>query len=752
MSSHKNDRGVRVVGGLSRLLLGRVPPLTRTVGLVSALATSSVARAQPPATPATAAPAVTDGAPAAEAIQLPTVSVEGKADTYQTVSSQIDRIATPILDTPQTIAVVPEQVMDEQRATTVRDALRNVSGITMSAGEGGRQGDTFILRGFSGQNDVFRDGSRDLGWFTRDTFNLEGVEVFFGPSSVVFGRGSTGGAINLVTKTPKRGTFAEANLIAGTAPTGRAEADINLAISPRVQLRLNAAGQLAKVAERDRVEENRGAVAPSVRVYLADRSTLTVDYLYQRERSVPDYGQPFFNGQPVSTSLGVPRNTFYGVAGSDAEHVDAHVATARLDHQLAEGVKLSNITRFGVVDRFARPTAPSTVTGDVPAMMTVSRQRFETETDNVNVVNQTDLRLDFQTGFVKHTASVGLELSRERRKQTRYNLSILGPEGAATSITGNLLDPDPRPDLSLLERLFNNSTRGILLTAAAYAADQIQLGRYLEVLGSLRLDALRASYTAVNAMNVYSALERRDTLVNWRGGLVVHPIPLTSVYATLGSSSNPSAEGGTLSDATASLEPERNLAAELGAKADLLESRLSLGGSLFQIDKQNARVPGADPLGPPTVLAGKQRVQGLSFGAAGTIIERWKLFGNYTFLRSRIRSHTSPYLVGQALPSTPAHSLSLWTTVNPFGRFTVGGGAVYQAATAVNNPTSAMQLLNEVPSFWRLDAFASYGWKKMDLQLNLANLTNALYYDQTSGSRAVPARGLTAMLSTRLRY
>jgi catecholate siderophore receptor len=659
-------------------------------------------------------------------------------------------VATALVDTPQTVAVVPEQVMEEQRATTVREALRNVSGITMSAGEGGRQGDTFILRGFSGQNDVFRDGSRDLGWFTRDTFNLEGVEVFFGPSSVVFGRGSTGGAVNLVTKTPKRGNFGEANLIAGTAPAGRIEGDVNYAASSRVQLRVNAMGQLAKVAERDRIEENRGAVAPSLRVYLTDHSTLTVDYLYQRERSVPDYGQPFFAGRPVSVTLGVPRNTFYGVAGSDTEHVDAHVATARFDDELGAGVRLSNATRFGVVDRFARPTAPNALTPD-DNPTSVGRQRFETDTANVNMINQTDLRLAFSTGPVKHAANLGLELARERRNQTRYNLSLMGPNGA-TNISGDLLEPDPRPDLSLLSRLFQSSTKGVLLTAAAYAADQIQIGRYLELLGSLRLDSFAANYTSVNAMGVYTALERKDILVNWRGGLVVHPVPLTSLYAMLGSSSNPSAEGGTLSEATVSLDPEKNVASEVGAKADLFESRLSLGGSLFRIEKQNARVPGTDPMGPPQVLAGKQRVQGVNVGAAGTILERWRLFGNYTFMRSRIREHTTPYLIGQSLPSTPAHSLSLWTTVTPFEGLSLGGGVVYQATTAVNNPTSAMQLLNEIPSFWRFDAFASHSWRKVDVQLNLANLTNALYYDQTSGSRAVPGRGLTALLSTRLRY
>jgi len=743
---------LRTIDGISRKVRGAFPPLTRTIGLVSALAAGSAARAdQPPAPPAASgAPASVNTEVGQDPIVLPAVPVEGRTDPYRSESSQLARLPTALVDTPQTVAVVPEQVMDEQRATTVREALRNVSGITMTAGEGGRQGDTFILRGFSGQNDVFRDGSRDLGWFTRDTFNLEGVEVFFGPSSVLFGRGSTGGAVNLVTKAPRRGTFAEASLIAATAPQGRLEADVNHAVSDRLQLRVNAMGQMARVAGRDLVEENRAGFAPSLRVGLGHRTWLTFDYLYQRERSVPDYGQPFFEGAPVSTALGVPRSTFYGVEDSDTERVDAHVATARLETHFGGGVRLANTTRFGAVDRFARPTSPSLAAGNSTS---VSRQRFETETDNLNLSNQTDLRLSFATGFARHTANVGLELAREGRAQNRHNYQVPGAMGGANqNLSGDLRQPDHRPDLSAMSRVFGNSSDSLLLNAAVYAADQVSLGRFVEVLGSLRLDAFGADHDTTNAAGMVTRLHSRDVLVNWRGGLVLHPIEATSLYGMVGSSSNPSAEAGTLSDATYSLDPEKNLVTEVGAKAELLDARLGLGGSAFRIDKSNARVPGTDPMGPPQVLAGKQRVQGFNLGASGSPGQIWRLFGSYTYLQSRIRAHTSEYLIGQALPSAPRHSLSLWSTVTLFERLVLGGGAVYQAKMAINNPANAMTALNQVPGYWRFDGLASYAWTKVDLQLNVANLTNALYYEQASGSRAVPGRALTAMLSTRIRY
>ncbi|MHA7631198.1 TonB-dependent receptor plug domain-containing protein [Corallococcus sp. M7] len=216
------------------------------VGLASALAAGGAVAQETPVTGETAAPVqesrpaetapVGQEAPAPErtpesaptgetaaqanqddAYVLPEVSVEGETEKYNVTEPSLARLPRPLVDTPQTITVVPERVMEEQQATTLRDALRNVSGITVTAGEGGRQGDSFSLRGFSAQTDTLRDGVRDLGWFTRDTFNLEGVEVYFGPSSVLFGRGSTGGAINLVTKKARKGSFMDLRLSGGTS-------------------------------------------------------------------------------------------------------------------------------------------------------------------------------------------------------------------------------------------------------------------------------------------------------------------------------------------------------------------------------------------------------------------------------------------------------------------------------------------------------------------------------------------------------
>ncbi|WP_342381856.1 TonB-dependent siderophore receptor [Myxococcus stipitatus] len=761
--SKSRSAGIRSSVGHVGGVRAALKPWGPAVGLVSALAAGGAVAQEPAAeTPRPEAPVEASAAPVEQApastdsrqgteghFVLPTMEVQGETESYQVRESALPKVQKALVNTPQSVTVVPEAVMEEQRATTVRDALRNVSGITMSAGEGVRQGDSFMLRGFSAQNDVSRDGARDLGWFTRDTFNLEGVEAYFGPSSVLFGRGSAGGAINLVTKKPKRTSFQEVALSGGTAPTGRVDADINQVLSEDLQLRLNVMGQLSSTAGRDVVKDNRVGVAPSLRYKLAERTTLEMDYMFQREDGIPDYGMPYFNGSPVTESLDVPRENFYGVK-SDKERVDAHVATARVTQGLGESFQFTNTLRFGRVDRFASPTAPRGLT-PAGAPTTIGRQRFQTETDNSYVANQTAVGGELKTGFLEHSANAGVELTWEKRSQGRFNLNAVGlPTGP--NLPADLFNPDSDPDLSAVSPVFSSASVSVQRTLGLYIADQIELGPYVELLGSVRWDVFNTDYISTAATGAKTRLRSSDHLLNWRAGVVLKPVEKVSVYGMYGTSASPSAELGTLAADTVSLDPEKNAIIEAGAKADLLEDRLGVTAAVFRINKTDARVPNTNPEGPPQVLAGEQRVQGLNLGVSGTIVERWQVLANYTLMDSAIVEHTTPHMVGQRLPNTPRHSISLWTTYSPLKDFTVGGGAIYQDVTSVNNPTSATAVTNYVPNFWRFDAFASYAFGKALVQLNVYNLTDTLYYDQYYAGHAVPAEGMSALLTARYRF
>jgi catecholate siderophore receptor len=380
----------------------------------------------------------------------------------------------------------------------------------------------------------------------------------------------------------------------------------------------------------------------------------------------------------------------------------------------------------------------------------VGRQRFETQTNNGYLIEQADLRAAFTTAFLEHALSAGVELARETRDQSRDNLQIPGAGGP--NLQADLFNPDPTPDVSALARVFSSSSQTDQTTFALYASDQAKLTSWLELLVALRFDLFRTDYETETATVPLRSLSLTDRLFNWRAGLVVHPLETISVYAMGGTSANPSAEVGVVASGTESLKPELSRSVEVGAKAELLKGRLGLGGSVFRVDKTDARVPNTDPLGPPQILAGRQMVDGVSLGLSGNVLDRWRAFLSYTLMRSAILEHTNAYLIGQSLPNVPRHSGSLWTTCEVMDDLTVGGGVAYQSETAVNNPASEAVAFNRVPRYWRLDAFARYAFGVSEIQLNVNNLTDALYYEQLAPNRAVPADGLSANLTLRVRF
>ena len=212
---------------------------------------------------------------------------------------------------------MPEKLIREQAGTTLRDALRNVPGITVAAGEGGgAQGDVFILRGFNARNDTYLDGVRDSGSYFRDSFNLDSVEVLKGPSSTFFGRGSTGGAINQVSKRPRLDPSYEGIFSGGSGPLFRGTLDINQPLPqtlPNAALRLNFMAHSDDIVGRDRVDLKRLGFAPSISFGLGTPTQLTLSYLLQHEDNIPDYGFPYVNGKP----LRIDRNNFYGLSKED---------------------------------------------------------------------------------------------------------------------------------------------------------------------------------------------------------------------------------------------------------------------------------------------------------------------------------------------------------------------------------------------------------------------------------------------------
>ncbi|MGF7209430.1 catecholate siderophore receptor [Skermanella aerolata] len=671
------------------------------------------------------------GAASEEVETLGPVTVTG-TEARNTMERQpsLDRLPSSIQDTPQGISVVPQELIEQKNITTLREAVRNVPGISINAGEGGAQGDTLTIRGFSARGDLFVDGARDPGQYNRDTFNIDSIEVLKGPSSLLFGRGSTGGVINMVTKAPTLERFNSAEISLGNGPFYRGTADVNLPVGPTSAIRLNVMGQDSDTVGRDLVEQRRWGVAPSIGIGLGTDTQFTLSYLHQEEDNRPDYGLPYVFGRPAPVSL----DTFYGLS-DDKEDVTVDLLTAKLDHVATDWLKVSNTLRAGYYTRDATTTAPrvNAPIGTPLSAIRVNRSRPSLDSETLTVNNQTTATANFTTGPLGHTLVAGVELGYDDTDTKRFGFTGLP--------TASLFDPDPNAGVGTPRGLTTN-TSADATTVGVYAFDQIKLTEEWSIIGGVRWDRFDAeSEEKVAGLS----LDRTDNMWSTRAAVVYEPTDQQTYYASYGTSFNPSAEFVSLSAAQVGLSPEKNRTFEAGAKFSLFDDRIGLGGSLFRIEKTNART--VDPTNAAvTILDGEQRVDGFEFEANGRITDRWSVLAGYTYLDGEI-TEANDATEGKTLQNTPKHSGFGWTTYEVAEGLEVGAGAYYVGTRFANNTNTA-----KVPDYWRLDAMVSYTINDVRFALNGYNLADEDIYEGVYQGHVIPGAGRTFLLSASARF
>jgi len=675
--------------------------------------------------------------------KIVTLELEGVAASVEVlgrITPSSPKYTEPLRDTPQTITVIPKAVIEEQGATTLRDVLRNVPGLTMTAGEGGvPAGDNLTLRGFSARNDIFIDGARDLGPQSRDPFNLEQVEVVKGPGSAFTGRGSAGGSINLVSKAPTVNRFFAGTVSFGSDATKRFTGDVNIPIKDRTAFRLNLLAHDSGVAGRDVVENQRWGVAPSVLFGLGTRTRLTLSYFYMGQDNIPDYGIPWVTAtHNVLANLRdkpapVPRENFYGLKSRDFEKMRSDLATAKIERDFNDSVTLRNQFRFGYSTRDSVTTSPRFAS---PDSLVINRNGPSWITEDKVWDNQTDLRARFSTARIEHSLVTGLALTHENN--LRRTRAVTGTP------TTTLNNPDPYQPFTGVISVGPNVGDVTGKSVSLYAFETAKLGKYVELNGGLRFD--RFDVDGVNT--ALAPVERVDEMVSWRAGVVVKPKEEGSVYVSYGTSLSPSLEGLSYGTANTAIEPEKTYNLEVGSKWDLISERLSVNGAIFRVEKTNARTPPLLPDDPPQVLQGRQRAQGVELGASGGITRAWRVFGGYTFLDSEIVKSNNAAEVGKEIQNAPRHSFNIWTTYQLPHRITLGGGPRFVGRRFGNNTNT-----RQVESYWMLDAMASFPVsRRLDLRLNLYNLTNEHYFDRLGGGHLIPGAGRSVMVSTGFRF
>jgi catecholate siderophore receptor len=718
-------------------------------------------------------------------MQLPPISVEGAgpgAGDYKVDQPALPKLTQPLVDTPQTIDTMSRQLMDDQGATTMRDVLRNVPGISIAAGEFGAQGDSLTIRGFTARNDIYLDGMRDYGSYYRDPFYLEDIQVLKGPSSILFGRGSTGGIVEQDSKLPLLQSFTNGTLSFGTDLTKRVTLDVDRAVPDLAQgaaFRLNLMAQDGGVAQRDITQNSRFGIAPTLALGLGTPTRLTFTFLHQTEYDIPDYGVPWLYQGTAGSGTGLARpvplsltqSNFYGFERGDFLRTNVDVPTVKIEHDVNNALTLRDQLRYAHYVRSFRITEPQIYTaasaatpggtgsalliapGTPLTSINVARNQLYGSSVETFLQNQADATAKFRTGFISHVLVGGIELGRETSDPVRN--STIGPYSTTPLLA-------PTPDQTFNANTYSSSrTSTTAETQAVYALDTMTLDEQWQVMGGLRFDRFDAAFQQTTFANPVTgagagstSLGHIDRMLSWRAALIYKPLPIGSIYFSAGTSFNPSAESLSLSSSTANLDPVENRTYEVGTKWELFEKMLAVSAAVFQTEQTNVRE--TDPNNPLfQILVGNAVAKGFELETAGHITEHWQVKAGYAYTYSAITSSPQNDL-GHRLGNVPMHTATLWTTYDFPWKLQVGGGAEYVSSRfASTTPTTAggVAFWKEASGYWTLNAMAKYPLTdNVALQVNIYNLTDARFYDQLHPAHVVPGAGRSALFTVSFNY
>ncbi len=722
----------------------------------------------------------------------------------------------PLLNTPKTVTVLSKEVLADENATSLKQAVLNTAGVTLGTGEGGNAfGDRFFVRGFDTRNDVFIDGVRDSGVSVRENFFTEQIEILRGPGSSFAGRGTTGGAINIVTKqATTEKSFYNMDTTFGTDSTKRVTLDVNQVISPTLAIRAGGLFQDAGVEGRNFITDDRGGGFVALKWTPYDAVKVSANYIHTDIHGLPDFGVPYYrpgstgvSGQVFTTTAGGPapdfgfnRNNFYGFADRDFFSVHQDIATVNTEVQITPDLVISDKVRASrsVLNYIGTlPESPKLAAGTLSANPQSRYQPTEV------VANQTEATYKFDTYGWHHTAVAGVEVSREVSSIDSYtglsSEALPGGFNGGGSLTGVSIS---NPQYTFLPfsgtpTLTGLPTKIAIDTASGYLLDTANYHDLLILNGGIRYDDYNiktSGFGTVNRVAGTFGQQAADFLMpNFNLGITWKPIPITSVYVAYATSSDPvgsefdgtSAAYGGLApvlngNSNQIFGPQKNTAIEVGNKWELFDRHLLVSGALFQTNVTNAResvnitspatATAACPYPAGTVgtvscisAGAAYQIQGVDLEVAGKITDKWSVFGGLVLMKSEVTKSLVPPAntalfssnVGLPLANIANQSFSLLSKYQLNDVWEFGGQAVYRSKIYGGTLLAANQGTS-IPSFWRFDAFAEAKINKnWQVKLFVNNIFNKLYYTalyQSATPFVLEAPGRTASVMISARF
>lgn len=679
---------------------------------------------------------------------LPELQVQADSEAEPRYLSQTSKTAAKIeaelRDIPQTVNVIPETLFLDQGARSINDVLRNVPGIGFSNGDGQR--DQVTIRGFSAIADQFIDGVRDDALYFRELANIEQVEVLKGPASVLYGRGSSGGLINRITKKPTDNAFTNVTTTIGSWDMKRLEVDANQPLSDAVGFRINAAVEDSG-SFRDQGFTERNFIAPSVQLDISENTKLLFQIEKLNDKRITDFGVPAINGRPVR----VNPSTYYGSSDAskdDTTESDVLSGGVTLEHKFNNDLKLKNTFRAYDYDLIRNNTVATSVN---TTTLTVARRHSFIDRQEHGYFNQTDLSANTEWLGMKHALLFGMELGYQDKDAQSGSYANPGAVSLFNPQSGNN---------SGANRTVTSKTSSLSQVAGFYVQDLITLNPEWKALLGVRHDRFDQVTDSLITGNRFG---RTDNEFSPRAGLVYQPTAWASMYASYTQSFQPSQETFALATNNAGIAPEETTNYEIGAKLDFLGGDLSTMLSLFHLERTN--IKSTDPTDTTRLIpVGEQRTDGLELSVSGRPAHGWDITAGYAFLDAEITNSPSTIgvpisatganvqvaLEGNAPSLTPRHSANMWVTRRFDNGFGLGGGVVFMGEQYAS-PSNVVKL----PGYARADFTAFYETKKYEVRLLVNNIFDREYFASAHGGVDIdntPGAPRNAQLSLKLKF
>ena len=458
----------------------------------------------------------------------------------------IDQATAPILDTPRTINVVTEEALEQTASYSFEEALRMVPGITLGAGEGGTAAaDIPLIRGVDATGDVFVDGARDLGSQTRETFAVERIEVFKGPSGALGGRGAAAGGINLVSKTARAGDFASATGSVGTSDLYRVTADVNRQLGDRVAVRIVGLFHDSETPGRDAIYDDRWGISPSIAYGIGTDTIASLTHYHFEGDQLPDYGIPLTSRGQLGDGRRVPADVdydnFYGLLARDFQNTRVDTTTFQFDHDLGNGWSASALLRYSssAIDYIV--TNPDDSAGNVVDGL-VWRATKSRNSDTQSMAGNANISGEFATGSILHNLSIGAEYGWADTRNLNYSVDTgnrsCPPAAIAAFNCTDLSNPDPSDPWSGAITPASTPSLSEAEDISIYAFDSATLIPELIVTAGVRYTDYRASGSGAGRGGPFSGSVETD-FVSWQAGAIYKPVPWASIYASYANAKNP---------------------------------------------------------------------------------------------------------------------------------------------------------------------------------------------------------------------